>query len=149
VRPDGYLRCSDGDREHAAAIVRDALEEGRLGLDELEPRLDRVFRSRTYAELDDAMGDLPAWVRHRTPPAPMPVPPPTAPVVPRHRPLRRWVVALLLWWLLWGSVVHVAPGATLAAMAGILVTAFWGFIVLGRRGQRPRRRRHPHLPPPP
>jgi hypothetical protein len=59
------LRASDQDREHVAERLREAAVEGRLTSDELDERLGRAFAARTYGELDDLIGDLPA----RRPPA--------------------------------------------------------------------------------
>jgi hypothetical protein len=53
------LRASDGDRERAAEILRDAAGEGRLGLDELDERLTAVYAAKTYAELEPVLQDLP------------------------------------------------------------------------------------------
>lgn len=148
VPADAFLRCSDADREHAAGLVRDAVGEGRLAIDELDQRLDQVFHARTYGDLDRAMGDLPAWQAFRTP---APLPPAVAVPNPprrRRRPLRVWVYALLLWWLVWGALAHAASGATFAALAPLLFLTIWGYVLLGRRSRLgPRRQRH--LPPPP
>jgi hypothetical protein len=53
------LRASDKDREHAAEILRDAAGEGRLGLDELDERLNAVYAAKTYADLEPIIQDLP------------------------------------------------------------------------------------------
>jgi len=52
-------RASDGDRADATVRLRDALLDGRLGLQEFEQRLALALRSRTAAELDDLLCDLP------------------------------------------------------------------------------------------
>jgi Domain of unknown function (DUF1707) len=54
------LRASDSDREHAAKRLRQATAEGRLTADEFEERLEVLFGSRTYGELDALLADLPA-----------------------------------------------------------------------------------------
>jgi hypothetical protein len=54
------LRASDADREAIAERLRAAAIEGRLEPDELEERLERAFRARTYGELDRLVLDLPA-----------------------------------------------------------------------------------------
>ena len=59
ARPDDQ-RASDADREAVAEDLRDALEEGRLDVDEYQGRLDAVWASRTYGELDRLTADLPA-----------------------------------------------------------------------------------------
>ena len=55
-----FLRASDADRERAADRLQQALLEGRIRQDELEERISRVYRSRTYAELDPVLADLPS-----------------------------------------------------------------------------------------
>ena len=70
------LRCSDSDREQVAEIIRQAAMDGRLTLDELDERLDRVYQARTYRELEPAVRDLPAA---RLPGAPLPTNPAQTP----------------------------------------------------------------------
>jgi hypothetical protein len=52
-------RAGDADRERVAERLRVALEEGRLNLDEYDERLRRVYTSRTYADLDTLIADIP------------------------------------------------------------------------------------------
>ncbi|MET9395808.1 DUF1707 domain-containing protein [Streptomyces sp. NPDC006624] len=54
------LRASDADRERVAGVLRDALAEGRLDMEEFEERLDATYRARTYGELAPITRDLPA-----------------------------------------------------------------------------------------
>ena len=54
------LRASDADREQVAGILRDALAEGRLDMEEFEERLDATYKARTYGELAPITRDLPA-----------------------------------------------------------------------------------------
>ena len=54
------LRASDSDREFVAERLRQAAAEGRILAEELEARLARALRARTYAELDPLVADLPA-----------------------------------------------------------------------------------------
>jgi hypothetical protein len=54
------LRASDQDREQVAQRLRTAALEGRLTNDELDERLGAAFAARTYGELDELVGDLPA-----------------------------------------------------------------------------------------
>jgi hypothetical protein len=53
------LRASDSDREQAAERLRHATVEGRLSTHELEERLEVLYRTRTYGELDRLVADLP------------------------------------------------------------------------------------------
>src|SRR5262245_66086513 len=63
------LRASDADRDAVAERLRQAAVEGRLDPDELEQRLHRALRAKTYGDLDRLLGDLPAkpvkWERPR------------------------------------------------------------------------------------
>ncbi|MFI0811317.1 DUF1707 SHOCT-like domain-containing protein [Streptomyces echinatus] len=54
------LRASDADRDRVAEILRDALAEGRLDMEEFEERLESAYRARTYGELAPLTRDLPA-----------------------------------------------------------------------------------------
>ncbi|MFJ7078124.1 DUF1707 domain-containing protein [Streptomyces sp. NPDC098781] len=53
------LRASDADRERVAEVLRDALAEGRLDMEEFEERLDTTYKARTYGELAPITRDLP------------------------------------------------------------------------------------------
>ncbi|MDT0435862.1 MULTISPECIES: DUF1707 domain-containing protein [Streptomyces] len=53
------LRASDADRDRVAEILRDALAEGRLDMEEFEERLEAAYRARTYGELTPLTRDLP------------------------------------------------------------------------------------------
>ena len=53
------VRASDAERERAATALRDHLVEGRLTLDELAERLDRVYAAKTREELEAVSEDLP------------------------------------------------------------------------------------------
>ncbi|MEU6326603.1 DUF1707 domain-containing protein [Streptomyces sp. NPDC047049] len=54
------LRASDADRERVAEILRDAVAEGRLAMEEFDERLDAAYQARTYRELEVLTADLPA-----------------------------------------------------------------------------------------
>jgi Domain of unknown function (DUF1707) len=60
MAPHSSLRAADADREAVAERLRRAAGEGRLEPDELEERLHRALRARTYGELDRVVDDLPA-----------------------------------------------------------------------------------------
>jgi hypothetical protein len=53
------LRASDADRERVAKILHDAMAEGRLTVDELDERLQTVYKSRTLGDLVPITADLP------------------------------------------------------------------------------------------
>jgi hypothetical protein len=65
-RHDGaHLRVSDAERHAVAEILRDAAAQGRLGLDELEERLEATYAARTYGDLMPLTADLPDAVPPR------------------------------------------------------------------------------------
>ncbi|RAJ69057.1 uncharacterized protein DUF1707 [Streptomyces sp. Amel2xB2] len=53
------MRASDAERERIADVLRDALADGRLDLDEFQERLDSAYRARTRGELVPLVRDLP------------------------------------------------------------------------------------------
>jgi len=52
------LRASDADRERVVDILRQAAGDGRLDVDELDERLQRVYASKTVVELRPLIADL-------------------------------------------------------------------------------------------
>ena len=59
MNSDDAIRASDGDREKAVAILRDAYATGRLTLAEFDDRTSAAFASRTWGELRKLTSDLP------------------------------------------------------------------------------------------
>lgn len=57
---EAAIRASDADRDRIAAILREALAEGRLDAEEHAERIDGVYRAKTMGELEPLIGDLPA-----------------------------------------------------------------------------------------
>jgi len=53
------ILASDAEREHSIALLREAVGEGRLTLEEFGGRVDLVQGARTDAELADVTRDLP------------------------------------------------------------------------------------------
>jgi hypothetical protein len=53
------MLASDADRERVADRLRQAATEGRILAEELEERVSRALRARTYGELDELVADLP------------------------------------------------------------------------------------------
>ncbi|WP_146615442.1 DUF1707 SHOCT-like domain-containing protein [Nonomuraea aridisoli] len=53
------LRAGDRERERVAEMLRVAVAEGRITLEELHERLDRAYSARTLGDLDDVVADLP------------------------------------------------------------------------------------------
>ncbi|WP_433547470.1 DUF1707 SHOCT-like domain-containing protein [Streptomyces sp. CA-294286] len=64
------LRASDADRERVVEVLRDAVAEGRLDMEEFDERLGAAYKSRTHSELQHLVRDLPA---HGTAPPVLPV----------------------------------------------------------------------------
>ncbi|MFJ2034325.1 DUF1707 domain-containing protein [Streptosporangium sp. NPDC087985] len=65
IQPD--LRAGDRDRERIAEMLRVAAGEGRISVQELTERLDRVYGARTFGELDAIVADLPQEEREIQP----------------------------------------------------------------------------------
>jgi hypothetical protein len=59
VGDQAELRAGDRDRDRTADRLRAAVGEGRITLDELSDRLDRLYAARTYGELEALVADLP------------------------------------------------------------------------------------------
>ncbi|OIJ88060.1 DUF1707 SHOCT-like domain-containing protein [Streptomyces colonosanans] len=59
AQPAPDLRAADADRERVAEVLRDALAEGRLDMEEFEERLEATYQARTYGELTPIIRDLP------------------------------------------------------------------------------------------
>ncbi|MFD9906741.1 DUF1707 domain-containing protein [Streptomyces sp. NPDC059063] len=57
--PSPDLRASDADRERVAEVLREAMAEGRLDMDEFNERLDAAYQARTYGDLAPLTQDLP------------------------------------------------------------------------------------------
>ena len=53
------LRASDADRDHVAALLGQALSEGRLDSEEHAERLEHVYAAKTLGELRPLVADLP------------------------------------------------------------------------------------------
>ncbi len=54
------MRASDAERERIAELLREAVAEGRLDMDEFEQRLEAAYKARTHGELEPLVQDLPA-----------------------------------------------------------------------------------------
>ncbi|MEV5602972.1 DUF1707 domain-containing protein [Streptomyces sp. NPDC052299] len=54
------MRASDAERERVAEILREAVAEGRLEMEEFEQRLDTAYKARTHGELEPLVRDLPS-----------------------------------------------------------------------------------------
>ena len=70
------MRATDADRDAAGAVVAAAVSDGRLTLDEMPDRLERVFAARTHGDLVAITRDLITPTRGMTANAYATVPPP-------------------------------------------------------------------------
>jgi hypothetical protein len=59
MRRHHSLRASDTDRDAVVDRLREAAGEGRLEPEELEQRVERALRARTYGDLAELLADLP------------------------------------------------------------------------------------------
>ena len=60
------IRASDADRDRVADRLHQAAVEGRLEPEELEERLHRALRARTYGDLRRLVADLPSTPARRS-----------------------------------------------------------------------------------
>ncbi|MCL2554518.1 MAG: DUF1707 domain-containing protein [Actinomycetia bacterium] len=82
---DAHLRASDDERDHTAAVLADALAQGRLTVDEHAERLESVYAARTRGQLAPLTADLPT----PAPGAPLASPADDAPVRALFSKVRR------------------------------------------------------------
>lgn len=68
--PVGGVRASDAERDEVAAVLSEALAQGRLTSTELAERIDAAYAARTRAELAPLTADLPDDLR-RAPAGPV------------------------------------------------------------------------------
>jgi hypothetical protein len=59
ARPSSRVRASDAEREEYASVVREAVGEGRLTLDEGDERLATIYAAKFRDELRPVVTDLP------------------------------------------------------------------------------------------
>jgi hypothetical protein len=80
------MLASDGDRERAVDILKEAYTQGRLRPEEYDERVGRAYQARTYDDLDRVTADIPhpaapPYPQPPFPPAPLPPPPVFVPAV--------------------------------------------------------------------
>ena len=61
--PAGQVRASDAERDEVAAVLSEALAQGRLTSTELAERIDAAYAAKTRAELVPLTADLPDDLR--------------------------------------------------------------------------------------
>lgn len=79
------MRISNDDRERVARVLNDAMAEGRLTVNELEERLDKVYAAKTFGDLEPLLRDLP--IGHQA--SHLTLPPPSAGTAPVPVPTNR------------------------------------------------------------
>jgi len=140
-RSRGDLRAGHADREQVVGTLKTAFVQGRLAEDELDARMDRVYASRTYAELAEVTADIPAEL--------------TGAKAPRD-PWRATKIAFRIDYAIFvvGIVAFLlAPGGphtTAAEMVGltsVVCLLFWVLGVFMLAASRPARRSGGQLPP--
>jgi TM2 domain-containing membrane protein YozV len=52
------VRSTDAEREIVAAMIRAAVVDGRLRLDEIDERMDAVYAARTHGDLAEVVADI-------------------------------------------------------------------------------------------
>ncbi len=125
------MRASDEDREHVTERLRQAAAEGRLLASELEERLSRALRAKTYGELDATVSDLPgAHVTKRS----------RSHELARSHPLT--AVALV-------GAVTVAVVVVVAVMVAWFLMAWGLWLMIGLIVMASRRARHATYQQPP
>jgi len=106
ARQPELLRIGNAEREQVVQRVHDAFAEGRLDAEELQQRLDAVYRAKTVADLTPLVLDLPARSSPGARPEPRPVRPPR-PTLPRPVVQHRIPTALRVLWIIWLTAVAV------------------------------------------
>ena len=150
ANPRERLRAADSDRERAIERLRAALDEGRLTLHEFDERLAAAWASRTFADLDRLVEDLPPPVpADRSQLAPRATPgPPVPPSRHEENPKlpgwlaflwRLWFVAVFINLVIW-FIVSVASGEP-AYFWPIWVAGPWAAVNIGLVILFPPRRR--------
>jgi hypothetical protein len=131
ARPQDLLRIGNAEREQVVQRVHDAFAEGRLEAEELQQRLDAVYRAKTLGELTPLTADLPA--ARSTPAAPSGPLRAARPQLPAPR--RRVPTALRVLWIVWVTAVavNVATWLVLCVTSGDLIYA-WPLWVAGPAG---------------
>jgi Domain of unknown function (DUF1707) len=133
----GRFRASHADREQVIGTLKAAFVQGRLSTDELDARADRVYASRTYAELAEVTAEVTADI-------------PVEPVRSR-RPRDPWRATKLAWRIEYavflpgivgflltpgGPHTTLADGIVLTAVMYVIFWALGAYMLLNSRRQR-------------
>ena len=133
-RGRGGLRASHADREQVIGALQAAFVQGRLTEDELGVRVDRVYASRTYAELAEVIADIPTALTGA------------------QSPRSPWRATKRAWWFEYAAflpgivAVILLPGGprttvwTLVILAAVVYLVFWilgVFMMVASRRAKP------------
>jgi hypothetical protein len=121
---DRGIRAADSDRETVAAQLGEHTAAGRLTLAEFEERVAAVHASRTLADLDELVTDLPR-VRPARPPR------------PRGRMWGPWLRTAGICLAIWAATSIMAGGTLYFWPFWVIVP--WGVSLVARSWGRPRR----------
>ena len=161
------MRASDSERQEVVEILKTALDDGRLRMDEYVERMEKAYEALTIGDLLLLHDDLPltAPPARRESPAPEPVPqpmPPAPPPAPEpHGAFAELPTALKVLWTIWFAavsinvVVWVLVGVTSASLpypwplwvAGPFGAALFGVSAPTLTIKRARRARRRQFPP--
>jgi hypothetical protein len=102
------MRASDHDRQEVVDLLRGAVGDGRLQMDEYVGRMELAYRAVTYGDLVPLHADLPAVARVTAPaPAPMASPAATASRSCLIAAFAGLPAVLRVLWTLWLTAVSV------------------------------------------
>jgi hypothetical protein len=133
----GRFRASHADREQVIGTLKSAFVQGRLTEDELDARADRVYASRTYAELAQISAEVTADI-------------PVEPVRSR-RPRDPWRATKIAWRIEYavflpgivgflltpgGPDTTLADGIVLTAVVYVIFWAIGAYMLINSRRQR-------------
>lgn len=139
-----HERFSETDRDKIAGRLRDAFADGRLDQPEFNARLDRLYASQTYGELEPLVRDLPPVRTHTTPAVARQSTPAPAPGTFPERPKEKHPVLaaaggfgsiVLINVLIW-FVIGVASGGHWPYFWPVWLLIPWGVITMGALGKR-------------
>jgi uncharacterized protein DUF1707 len=143
----GRLRASGADRERVIELLKIAFVQGRLTQDELDTRVGQALASRTYADLADLTGDIPAGPAGAEPAAE----PAGTPARTLAKAAHRSGICLLIAFALVGVVAltgveALVPLAFFPGIAAIIAAS--GYLGYGVVDAWQERRSRGQLPPP-
>jgi len=126
----GHMRASTAERERAVDVLKAGFAEGRLDQEEYVDRVERAYRSKTYAELAVLIADLP--VGPLGAPVPMVLPAQEPPSLPRSH--RQPVSGLAITALILGLAAFPTLGLTAIPAVALGIVAMITAAATGTRG---------------